>query len=320
MSLVEPSPVDADDSGAPAERSQPARRPRSFKSRALMLVRRVHLYAGLFLLPWVFLYGVTGAMFNHHDLFPHPTIETVDARGSLIGLPTPAALAEQVTAALDAHAADATVALHPDGVPEYTGDLMFETWEGGARRVVHLDPITGAATVETFPENAEQPEALLKATNLKLSPDPFLDSQQDARTVLQKAGIDQKQPPKPLGWTKLNYLVTVDGEPARVTYVLKDGHVDVERYTGEDGMNPRAFFLRLHTSHGQPPHWNYRFVWSLFVDAMAIAMVGWGLTGLVMWWTIKRTRLFGAAVLAASVATAAVMYFGMEHYYASTKL
>ena len=33
-----------------------------------ILVRRLHLYAGLFMLPWVFLYGITGAMFNHQGL------------------------------------------------------------------------------------------------------------------------------------------------------------------------------------------------------------------------------------------------------------
>ena len=285
----------------------------------MTLTRRVHLYAGLFLLPWVFLYGATGAMYNHHDLFPYPTIETVDVGDSLAGLPTAQELAEQVTAAIAAESPDAEVALHPDSTPEFTGDLMFETNSGGARKVVHIDPVSGHATINTFPENEERTGSALPVRNVKLSPDPFENARKDARLVLETAGLDANGV-RPLGWTKLNYLATVDGEPARVTYVLKDGHVDVEKYTGEDGMNPRAFLLRLHTSHGQPPHWNYRFVWSLFVDAMAIAMVGWGLTGLVMWWTIKRTRLIGAGVMIASVATAAVMFFGMEYYYATTKL
>ena len=123
-----------------------------------------------------------------------------------------------------------------------------------------------------------------------------------------------------MGWCKLNLLVTVDGQPARVTYVLRDGHVDVTRFTGEPGMSLRGFFLRLHTSHGRPPHWNGRMFWSMFVDAMAIAMVIWGLTGLVMWWQIKRTRIIGAAVIAVSMMCAAGMYMGMIHFYATTKL
>ena len=53
---------------------------------------------------------------------------------------------------------------------------------------------------------------------------------------------------------------------------------------------------------------------------MAIAMVTWGVTGLVMWWQLKRTRLIGAAVIAASLATAIWLYFGMFAFYATTQL
>ena len=318
MSVAEPPP--AESAADPAPRPPAAPRKRSLRSRALILVRRVHLYAGLFLLPWVFLYGVTGAMFNHHELFPHPSIQTVDVADELRPIPAPAELAEQVTAAINAQQPDAALALHPDGVPEYTGDLMFEAWQDGARHVAHVDPLTGAASLETFPPDEDKPQPALRVKNLSLSPNPYRDAEENGRLVMQRAGLDQKDLPRALGWTKLNFLATVDGEPARVTYVLKDGHVDVETYTGDPGMNPRAFFLRLHTSHGQSPTWTYRSIWSLFVDAMAIAMVTWGLTGLVMWWTIKRTRLIGAGVLLASVAVAATMYFGMEHFYATTKL
>lgn len=85
-------------------------------------------------------------------------------------------------------------------------------------------------------------------------------------------------------------------------------------------MTPRQFFLRLHTSHGQPPHWNGRMYWSLILDAMAIAMVTWGISGLVMWWQIKRTRLIGSVVILASLITASGLYVAMMDFYATTKL
>ena len=52
------------------EETQNERKGPRVAPRIIKFLRRIHLYAGLFLLPWVFLYGVTGAMFNHQELFP----------------------------------------------------------------------------------------------------------------------------------------------------------------------------------------------------------------------------------------------------------
>ena len=38
-------------------------------SVVLRLIRRIHLYTGLFMTPWVFLYGVSGFLFNHPGAF-----------------------------------------------------------------------------------------------------------------------------------------------------------------------------------------------------------------------------------------------------------
>ena len=55
---------------SPAGLPRPAR-PRRRRWNALMrVVRRAHLFAGLLMLPWVVLYGVTAFLFNHPDAFP----------------------------------------------------------------------------------------------------------------------------------------------------------------------------------------------------------------------------------------------------------
>jgi hypothetical protein len=58
----------------------------------------------------------------------------------------------------------------------------------------------------------------------------------------------------------------------------------------------------------------------LILDVMAIAMVTWGITGLVMWWQLKRTRLIGALVIVTSVATALLLYTSVSHFYARTMM
>jgi hypothetical protein len=317
----------SDESLSSDKRSQPPRRPRPGRTwpKLMLVLRRVHLYAGLFLLPWVFLYGVTGAMFNHQGLFPDVTIQALEASvltdSAMAEFPAPAAFAEQVVRALRESAGDVTIKLANEPGAEFTNPVSFELFESGNRYVVEINPVTHASKVVGYPKNDETLEPLLKDVhNIKLDPDPHEAARRSVKQILDEVGLVSTSDPMPFAWTKLNFLANIDGEPARVTYVLKDGHVDVTRYEGEDGMSPRQFFLRLHTAHGRSPHWNGRSLWSLMIDVMAIAMVTWGLTGLLMWWQIKRTRLIGGAVMLLSIATASLLYLSLLDFYAMTKM
>ncbi|QDT01863.1 hypothetical protein K227x_02320 [Rubripirellula lacrimiformis] len=301
------------------------RRPRKARGRILMLLRRIHLYIGLFLLPWVFLYGITGAMLNHNGLLPEMGIAPVPADQltdtAWANLPSQTEMAQQVVDAIQQASPDAKIELDTSHTPQYSNELVLQFNGSGAKHAVHFDPGDKSAWVATHYKTSEPLEPLLRdVKNIDITPDPFQLAQQSASAVLERAGITASGKPEPLGWTKLNFLASVDGEPVRVTYVLRDGHVDITRFTGDDGYSPRAFFVRLHTSHGQPPHWNGRRFWSLFIDAMAIAMVTWGVTGLLMWWQIKRTRRVGGIVILLSATTAAVMYYSMMHFYATNQL
>ena len=303
----------------PSGNSDTARSSRPLGKRLLMLARRTHMYAGLFLLPWVFLYGITGAMFNHQGLFPRATITQVPEPAPLTDFPAPTELANQVASAIS-QASESKVELLAGAEPTFTNNLMFETQVEGEKHVIHLHPETGASRVMRFPPDDFKAERLVHDVhNISLPNNPQATAQQSAAQVLKSQGLKHNGL-RPFGWTKLNFLATVDGEPARVTYVLKDGHVDVFAYDGKPDMSARAFFLRLHTTHGQSPSWTGRMIWSLCVDAMAIAMVTWGFTGLLMWWQIKRTRKIGAMVMIGSVAVGVAVYLAVHHFYAANML
>ncbi len=293
--------------------------------RFTILLRRIHLYAGLFLLPWVFLYGLTGAMYNHQGLFPDVQFHTVNsealAGSPLTDFPPPDLLAKAVVERLRVSAPESDIELLEQPQAEYNNNVILEAYVDGTKHAVHLDPISHSADVAVFAEATEKEMPLLTSVkNIQLAKNPYGLARSSVSDVLSSAGLGEPDSIKPLGWCKLNFLATVDGEQARITYVLRDGHVDVTQYDGSDGMSPRQFLLRLHTSHGQPPHWNFRMFWSLIVDTMAIAMLTWGVTGLVMWWQIKRTRFIGGVVILLSLITACWLYFGMSFFYATTKL
>jgi len=287
-------------------------------------VRRIHLYAGLFLLPWVLLYGITGAMFNHQGLLPEATIYDVPSDAlettSLSGIPSPETLAQQVVDALKSASPEDNISLLDNHGAEFNNSIILEASASGRKHAVRIDPVKQSASVLLLPQN-EQPELLIRdVRHVKLQEDPYEMARESVPEILRQVGIESDEPPKPRGWCKLNFLADVNGQPARITYVLRDGHVDVTRYGGDSQMSARRFFLRLHTSHGQPPHWNARMIWSVLLDAMAIAMVTWSITGLIMWWQLKRTRIIGGIVITASLLSAFLIYTGMIDFYATTKM
>lgn len=315
-------PATAEDSARQQERSA-AKRP-SWLAWANILLRRVHLYAGLFLLPWVLLYGITGAMYNHQGLFPEVSVRQIAASdltdSALTYMPDAETLARRVVEAMQSAAPQSSISLSSRHGAEFNNDIILQVEADGRSHAVHIDPVSHAAKVVRLPKPETLQPAVIGLDHVTLTENPYELARQSVPDIMTMAGISSSEQPRPRGWCKLNFLADVDGAPARVTYVLRDGHVDVTRFEGQDGMTLRQFFMRLHTTHGQPPHWNGRMYWSLLLDTMAIAMVTWGITGLVMWWQIKRTRIVGAIVIASSILTAGWLYYSMVQFYATTKL
>jgi len=266
-------------------------------------------------------------MFNHPGLFPAVESFSVDAgklqTTSLQNIESPDALAKRVVQSLQQASPQSDIRLLPDHRAAFNNNILLETRVKGVRHVVHINPAQKDAWVTIPPVNEEQQRqraVLPGVRNVRLDPNPYQQARESLPDTMSAAGLETPTPAKPLGWCKLNFLANIDGETARVTYVLRDGHVDVTRFTGEDGMIPRATFLRMHTFHGRTPENSARNVWSLFIDLMALAMMTWGMTGLVMWWQMKKLRTIGFAVLACSVITASAISYYLSQFHALTKM
>lgn len=308
---------------SPGERNRYGQhRRRKTSGRVMKLIRRIHLYAGVFFFPWVCLYGVTGAMFSHQGLFPEAAVRPLPAETAaetLRAFPTASVLADDVATALEA-ATGATVRIASEPQAEFTNPVMFRRETENETHILHIDPVQPSAWVVTQ-NRVDAPRPLLPGVHsVELSPNPQQTAEQAARALFESAGITAAGAIQPHGWTKLSFVADIDGTPARITYVLKDGHVDVTPYNGEPGMSLRQFLLRMHTTHGHAPHWNGRRWWILAADGMAIAMVFWGFSGLLMWWQIRRTRLLGIIILSCSALTAAWLFIGLRSFYAATLL
>jgi hypothetical protein len=306
------------------------------------VVRRAHLFLGLFLLPWVALYGVTAFLFNHPTAFADQPMSHF-GRSAVAGTPletVPSALdtAAAVTAEL-ARRGHAVELVRPEAVG-FSRDAAFATVKADGQTVsVLVDAATGTGTVRSKADDPPKPTP---------TPAPFAVGPKPRGDTPPKRGRGEGGPAKPVedGVRTDNPLhermsaalpavlercgfpageVTVTSSPDVVFYLLADGREWKASYapmtgavsgTPADAVTPpdlsaRRFLLRLHTAHGYPSDTSARWWWAVIVDVMAGVMVFWAVSGFFMWWQIKATRRLGVLALAASAVAATGLTLAM---------
>ena len=92
----------------------------------------------------------------------------------------------------------------------------------------------------------------------------------------------------------LRFQVLHDDELHTVELEL-DGEMDIKKGSGSASL--RHKLMRLHVMHGSPGYIGTRWFWARIVDVMGFAMILWGITGMIMWWTLRATRLQGAIAI-----------------------
>ena len=328
---------EAPDEPAPAPLTR-----RPFRKRLMMAIRRGHLYAGLFLLPWVVLYGVTAFLFNHPTAFadqPAVSFGRSELGGTPLELPPSAKdIAAQVVAELQSRAPEGTTytLVEPEKV-KFTREFAFATVKadgqtvsllfnangsGGSIRskadeppkVTEKAPFAVGAGARPAPKGGQTrgPAPKGDGDGLKLSA-PLHERVRDAvPVVLERTGF-------PTGEVTVTSVPDVsfrmsDGEKTwTVTFNPMTGAVAGK--SNDDPAEPlsaRRFLTRLHLAHGYPGETNVKWAWAVIVDAMAFVMVFWGLSGILMWWQVKATRRWGLLVVLLSAAAATWLALGMH--------
>lgn len=338
MSIAEPQPETQ--AGAPAPK--PFRRP--LRKRVMHLVRRGHLYMGLFLFPWAVLYGVTAFLFNHPTAFsdaPSVSFGAAALKGTpLEALPSPSEQAEQVVKALNEKQKPATP-YKVAGEAKYAREFAFATAKGDGQTInVLFDVKNGGGTVRaTVVREKKEPEKAPFATGSG-GPQPKGGGRGGGGPKGPRAeggaGIKLADPlhervkaavPAVLAHTGFTASdITVTSVPDVTFPVEADGRTWTASYnaltggvTGtpadtkpESELSVRRFLTRLHLAHGYPGEANGKWFWALVVDAMAFTMCFWGLSGIVMWWQIKATRWPGLLVLLVSAGCATALAVSMH--------
>ncbi len=339
-----------------------------------MLLRRTHLYAGLLMLPWVLLYGVTGILFNHPTWFSDQTLYTFDAQQAagtpMANLVTPPEIARSVVAAVASKTGEPFRFVEREGARFARGGLSASLLIDGKPYSASLDLADGSGLIregQTVSRGGpgappSRPDAAADASKAPAGPegtekrgrrgtpgpgpgaetgreprgetpaadpnDPFaklgpvavdppvLDQLKAALpTIASRAGVPAGQVEvTQVRASALSFLIERGDHTWRASYDLASGALTASPNTPGQGadLSTRRFLLGLHRAHGYPTEFSARWVWAFLTDIMALLMIFWGVSGLIMWWQIKRTRLIGAGALAVSALMSAWVFVEMH--------
>jgi len=264
------------------------------------LARRLHLYFGLFLVPWVCLYGLTAVFFNHPDWL-HPRTMTafgpeVLAASPLADPPALHELAEAVHAELPGSLSA------PENI-RWVGRYRLRGRDADNRYSIYTDPDGQSGVMYATPLDVPGDHPMEALDSVEL---PFPLSRDDAwPTVEARLGAGALSLDRA---PDLMFDVRDGDDLWRVEYSPLSGELSTERVQDRPTVpTARSFLLQLHTLHAYPSALSMRWLWSVLVDLMGGAMLLWGFTGLLMFWQIKKLRRVGGVVLLAGVGSIAVL-------------
>ena len=339
-------------SGSPTETDGPAKRRKKkslaarLNSATMMWMRRIHLFSGLFMLPWVLLYGFTAMLFNHSTWFSDARVETVMlSESEKNSLPKSEDIAKSLVENLQRNNMKIELADTPNAVFTRSAFASFETDKNNQTLVIDLNTGNGYRRVRNKPESSVSEESKKDPPKEKHKPDlkkgvgVSLDAGESINVTELVNEIDSDKDPEKkikLNLPTLEFNALVDGELKRLRFSQQSNRRrsrpapdDDKSGTSEKnqnavkgtvvavGANPRnmtwrSYLLRLHMAHGYPVTRNARYWWAYAVDAMFVCMVFWGLSGVFMWWQIKRTRVLGFILLILSAIIATYLAFAMH--------
>lgn len=320
-----------------------SKKPNDWLKIGLLVVRRSHLYLGLLLCPWALLYGMTAYLFNHPSHFSDSNLRTFSSdvleQAGFFGVGSPDELAGQVVDGLNERFPEAQLTLNRQSPVRFDGDFFFASAQTDTKLVqllIFRNGSGGSVREQLEQKKDDQPAAPFAITGQSKPSMPTPESQiatDDLSRPLKldkglDQGIDKALPEiaRQIGYSDIAGSFKLTSVPAlefeaksqdtewRVRYDSLKGTVaasPVDPSQPSKQFGWRRHLLRMHTTHGYPGEVGPRFYWAIIVDTMAAVMIFWGLSGILMWWQIKRLRFWGGVTIASSVILASWLFASM---------
>jgi hypothetical protein len=283
------------------------------------IVRRIHLYTGLLLLPWVIFFGLSGVLFNHPEwLGTSSTVATLSAdEVNHLQVQQPLEvnrMADEIVSRLNGRNGGTRYERDTGETPEIQGTITFQGVTDGEDVSVSLSPVSGKATVSSRLRAKEVKRPDFEGESFRLESFPESENKVIAGKILEDLGR------VPVSELKLSDRRSVelrfqvrsieDGQNWNLVYNAATGKLSGRISDVENSIEWGAILKRLHQLHGYPESVSARWLWSAFADATGMTMVFWGVSGLIMWWQMKPTRVLGIAGLSLAAVAALFVFTG----------
>ena len=274
--------------------------------------RRIHLYAGLFMIPYIFIFALSGIMFNHTSFMGHGRSEErfrLEGDDKLDDLfPYIESLAKTVADSVKTQQ-DIINDFKLDNI-RYENTMILRSTNKNADHRIQIDIPTNNVQIMTLPDFVENNTIGNGSieTYHKIDTSELLAKTEG---IIAKRGIDsvssrvQRLP-------NVEFDLITDQSSYRVSYSLQSGN-----YWLMD-LNQRKFkwnyfFTNLHQLHGYPlSGFSLKWLFVLFADSLAVLMMVWAVSGLIMWYKMKKQFVIGSALLVVSAAIALAII--ISHY------
>ncbi len=306
-----PEPRALRGSGAPGVREKKSESPR-LVPLVQRLLRRIHLYLGLLVWPFVLLFAISGMSFNHPTIGRGLTMRRISSseveRATEFRPWDAEKIALRVVEKLSA--GGPAYRLSTAHGARFADFPLFAAPTEGGRQVVIVRLSEGSTTITERPMEPEDPELPFGKDVIRLEEYDLAEVARRLNPLLAEQGIATMGPlrPHPEVHPEVRFvMLDAEGRAWNTVYDLSSGTLSGKP---ADAPAPGAFVELLeaiHTQHHYPPETGPTFWWALFADVTAVTLIVWALTGLLMWWQLKRLRRAGAVVVAFAVVLAGVV-------------
>lgn len=294
----------------------PVSTPRAVRPRLLRFVRRLHMYTGLFLLPWVLFFGLSGMLFNHPNVGEdvHGRWLAPQQLHALTGFEpwSPDTVAQSVVAGMNANTGK-QYTVDPTFAGRWSGFMVLQAPSPDGRHVLLLDLERGSAILSTRMARPSGERPAFAGTQVDVPGVSQSAVESSMEGLLAAYDLTASSPLRgsPRLSPRLEFrVIDESGVPWNTTYHVGTGALAGRRSDRWPSIGPSQLLAKLHTTHHFTSTVGARWFWALFEDLLGLAMTIWGVSGLVMWWQLKRTRVVGLVMFVLAIGIAACVMVG----------
>ena len=275
-------------------------------------VRKLHVYTGFLMLPFLFIYGISALLYNHPTWFrfdePETSSETWETRSPQFEtLSRPELLERELKAAMAELGLDSVEPI-PNVSPRLLGVYSYHADDGTELLQLAVTP-RGLRVSFTRQDNSQQRYQLLQPIGRE-----WMESGDSAalQMLVDEGALEENFARQ--STPDLETEMRVNGQHKIVHYDFDRGSLSLSDPV-DNSPGFRQFTQRLHTSFRYRDGDTRGNIWAAVVDFLCFSIFFWVISGLFLGWQSReRRRLLLVMLAGVTVFTTAIltwMYRGM---------